>query len=146
MAAITRKTALAKISRAHDIVAELDDLHHRVVMIRHGAVEVPVGKRTGWHGRCRWCQKTTWLQVSHILPKGRVPSLRWDSENAFALCAGCHLYRWHKNPVESAAFAQKELGPRLEALKSRAQNPKKRDPELSRLTLQLELRALEKKR
>jgi 5-methylcytosine-specific restriction endonuclease McrA len=86
---------------------ELDAMHREVVMLRAGAYLFPEG---GWMGACAKCGKTRWLQVSHIEPKGRVPSLRWDADNAIALCAPCHLFWWHKWPREAEEWVVFFLG------------------------------------
>jgi len=55
-------------------------------------------------GYCQRCGKTTNLHTSHVLPKGKYPSLRFHPNNAIALCLYDHLYWWHKNPIEAAAW------------------------------------------
>lgn len=60
-------------------------------------------------GQCRRCLKTEGLQCSHIHPRDKF-SVRWDLRNAFCLCAGCHKYWWHAEPIEAAEFARQKLG------------------------------------
>jgi hypothetical protein len=51
---------------------------------------------------CAMCHKPSqFLQVSHILPKGRYQGLRYDPINILPMDGGCHEYRWHSNPIES---------------------------------------------
>ena len=33
-------------------------------------------------------------------------------ENVKAICTGCHLYWWHKHPIEAKEWAEKTLGKR----------------------------------
>ena len=59
--------------------------------------------------------------MSHIYPKGRYRKMQFDPDNVKALCLGCHLYWWHKNPIEAKEWAVKALGrARLNRLKKRA--------------------------
>jgi len=60
-------------------------------------------------GFCERCNKKENLQCSHIFSRSQL-SVRWDLDNAFCLCAGCHLYWWHKNPIEAAEFTKQRLG------------------------------------
>jgi len=90
----------------------LDDLFRAVLMSKHGAVQVEnaSGKSWHWRGACRWCEKQRRLYVSHIKPKGTYTSMRWDEDNAFALCYHCHMHVWHKDPFKAQYFAQGVLG------------------------------------
>ncbi len=60
-------------------------------------------------GFCQRCNRVEHLQCSHIHSRSKM-SVRWDLLNAFCLCAGCHLYWWHKHPIEAAEFAKNILG------------------------------------
>lgn len=51
---------------------------------------------------CVRCGKGHSLQASHVYPKGRYPSLRHNLNNVLTLCNGCHLFWWHRNPLEAA--------------------------------------------
>lgn len=45
---------------------------------------------------------------SHVIPVSAGNKLRWDEQNIKVLCMRDHIYWWHKNPMEAAAwFAQK---------------------------------------
>ena len=47
--------------------------------------------------------------------------MQFDVENVKALCVGCHLYWWHKHPIEAKEWAVKALGrARLNKLKKQA--------------------------
>jgi len=50
-------------------------------------------------GFCQRCGKTSNLQCAHIYSRKNL-SIRWDFENAVCLCAGCHLFWAHQEPVE----------------------------------------------
>lgn len=93
---------------------ELRQLHAWPVMLRaNAAVFVEkVGKRTveRWWGACEHCHAVGWLQVSHIEPKGQYPHLRYDPENARALCWRCHMHWWHKNPREASEWIRQVMG------------------------------------
>jgi hypothetical protein len=52
---------------------------------------------------CSMCHKEHYLQVSHILPKGRYQGLRYDPMNILPMCGFCHL-SWHANPLESTKW------------------------------------------
>ena len=44
--------------------------------------------------------------------------MQFDPDNVKALCLGCHLYWWHKHPIEAKEWAVKALGrARLNRLK-----------------------------
>jgi 5-methylcytosine-specific restriction endonuclease McrA len=90
--------------------AELDAMHREAVMLRANASLFTDEGKKQWLGECEKCRKLRWLQVSHIEPKGRVPHLRWDVENAVALCVGCHLFWWHKHPREAEEWITAHLG------------------------------------
>ena len=70
---------------------------------------------------CLKCGKGSNLHASHIYPRGKYPKMQFDTKNVKALCLGCHLYWWHKHPIEAREWAQKALGKdRLKYLKKRA--------------------------
>ena len=47
--------------------------------------------------------------------------MQFNVENVKALCVGCHLYWWHKHPIEAKEWAVKALGrARLNKLKKQA--------------------------
>lgn len=77
-------------------------------------------------GKCQWhaivgtCSGP--LQCAHGI--GRIyRSVRWDERNAFALCAGAHVWTTH-HPLEWNQFMHDEMGEAaLEALKTKALQP-----------------------
>lgn len=70
-------------------------------------------------GRCENCGSTRNLQCAHIVSR-RFAATRTDLENAFCLCAGCHMYFTHW-PVEFGMFVEQKIGlSRYEALSAKA--------------------------
>ena len=70
---------------------------------------------------CLRCKKSTNLHASHIYPRGKYPKMQFDPLNVKALCLGCHLYWWHKHPIEAREWAEEALGiDRLDKLKKQA--------------------------
>ena len=70
---------------------------------------------------CLRCGKADRLHASHIYPRGKSPKMPFDVNNVKALCLGCHLYWWHKHPIEAKEWAEKTLGRvRLRQLKKQA--------------------------
>lgn len=60
-------------------------------------------------GKCQKCGKTTSLQCSHVNSVGAYPALRFDPFNAIALCHRCHIYWWHKEPLEASEWFQNKF-------------------------------------
>ena len=60
------------------------------------------------HGRCQKCNKAVSgsnSHPSHIVPKGNGASWRrFDLLNIQHLCGSCHLWWWHKNPLEASMW------------------------------------------
>lgn len=50
-------------------------------------------------GFCQRCGKTSNLQCAHIYSRKNL-CIRWNMENAVCLCAGCHLFWAHQEPIE----------------------------------------------
>lgn len=65
---------------------------------------------------CAYCNKPNYLQVSHILPKGAYPHLRYDPINILPMCGHCHNFIWHANPVESGKWFERNYPQRKEYL------------------------------
>lgn len=101
--------------------------------------------RADW--RCERCgtqyeSPTIGLQCSHFHGRAK-KSVRWDVDNAFALCTGCHTYLG-SNPNEHREFARKRLGERkFDLLTLRANTPQKVDQKLIVLALRALLKDLE---
>ena len=75
---------------------------------------------------CLRCGKTSYLHTSHIYPRGKYVRMQFLTENVKVLCNGCHLYWWHKHPIEAKEWAEKTLGKdRLNKLKKLANSKDK---------------------
>ena len=64
-------------------------------------------------GYCKRCEKylgvnSRGLHCAHFHSRGK-KSVRWDRDNATALCYGCHRYL-DQRPLEKAEFFKKILG------------------------------------
>ena len=88
---------------------------------------------------CLKCGKTNNLHASHIYPRGKYPKMQFDIDNVKVLCLGCHLYWWHKHPIEAKDWAIKALGSkRLNSLKKRANTINKNLWDFKKIKKQLE--------
>lgn len=59
---------------------------------------------------CKCCGKTKGrMNTSHIIPK-QCLFLRWNSDNALTLCYKCHLWMWHKSPLEGVRWLESFIG------------------------------------
>lgn len=118
-----RRAALRSQGLTVSEKAVLQSLHRYVVMTRAGAAMFPreSGSGVSWRGRCQKCDRERWLQVSHIYPVGRYPGMRYDSDNAFAFCWGCHFSWWHKHTIEATEWARTHHGERCRTLYMRSQ-------------------------
>ena len=96
--------------------------------------------------KCLRCKKTERLQLSHIYPKGKYRKIEFDSDNVILLCVGCHLYWWHKNPIEAHDWLKSTIPEkRLSRLKLRALyvDKSKMDYNLIKIGLQKEIERLQ---
>lgn len=92
-------------------VKELDALCRRVVFARDG-------------GKCRRCGAPA-IDWSHVVTRA-THATRWDLDGSFASCKGCHVFWWHKHPLEAVAWWEEQIGSRAyNALKYRAARPSK---------------------
>lgn len=90
---------------------------------------------------CLRCGKTNNLHASHIYPKGKYRKMQFDVNNVKALCLGCHLYWWHKSPIEAKDWAEKTLGKRrLNKLKKEANTINKNKLDFKQLKSELEIK------
>jgi len=58
---------------------------------------------------CLRCKRSDKLQLSHIYPKGTHRSMEFEPDNVKLLCMPCHLYWWHKNPLEAAVWLEQTI-------------------------------------
>ena len=60
------------------------------------------------HGECMKCGNTHALQCAHIISR-MYSWTRTDLDNAFCLCASCHMY-FTDNPVDFGQFTIDQIG------------------------------------
>lgn len=97
--------------------------------------------------RCggRYEPPTASLQCSHFHSRAK-RSVRFDRENAAALCVGCHMF-FTGNPEEHRKFFVKRLGQaRYDRLTVRANTPQRVDEHAIATALTLELAEMQAKR
>lgn len=95
---------------------------------------------------CLRCKRADRLQLSHIYPKGQHRKMEFDPDNVKLLCVGCHLYWWHKNPVEAWQWLEQTIErKRIDRLRLMAATVDKRpfDPKLHLLFLEAEIKKYE---
>lgn len=77
---------------------------------------------------CQKCgSKPEKIDGSHVYPEGTYHGLSANIENIKALCSYCHLYWWHKNPLEARDWFAKKFPERYKNLKKLAQTTIKKD-------------------
>ena len=90
---------------------------------------------------CLRCGKKDNLHASHIYPKGKYRKMQFDVENVKALCLACHLYWWHKNPLEAASWLKKVISKaRLNRLKKQANAINKNKLDYNQLKSELKIK------
>jgi len=78
--------------------------------------------------RCLRCKRTGVLHMSHIYPKGKHRRMEYMAKNLKFLCLSCHLYWWHRSPIEAWEWLSATLDKgRLQELK-RAANTVDKSP------------------
>lgn len=119
-----------KAKARKSIIKELDWLLRLLVLSRDGH-------------KCVRCEKE-WgtLQSAHVLSKGRYSRLRFELLNLMTLCVGCHLYFWHKSPLEAFRWFEQKYPGRREQLEIMAATAGKIDMKLLRLCLRKEVEKL----
>ena len=120
-----RRSKTSLKSRA--TVKELDALCREIVFERG-------------NGACLRCDKPA-VDWSHVYSR-RFKWLRWELDNSWPACKGCHLW-WHHKPMDAGAWYRGEIGPkRFDALVLRASKPRKVSPELVKAYLEQERKKL----
>lgn len=128
-----QRKALHPVSKKKKLKTECLKLLRELVILRDGE-------------RCLRCGKTNILHLSHIYPKGKQRGMELDPDNLKLLCAGCHIYWWHKSPLEAQNWLVSVLPPeRLQRLKLMSQTAQKVDLELQKLYLESEVKKLKKR-
>lgn len=113
--------------------AYFDDLVKQICLKRDGE-------------KCRRCGRIDQLQASHIWPKGSHQKMRFDPDNVLILCEKCHLFWWHRNPIEAHEWLRIVLPNAVyDRLKLRSQyaDRSKQDFNLIELDLKQTLRNLD---
>ena len=84
-------------------------------------------------GKCERCGKASPLNTAHIFSRRNL-AIRWDKDNVFCFCVGCHFWA-HQNPVLFTEFVKKKFGiKKYEGLKRKSEQIKKWTiPELEEL-------------
>ena|ERR1035437_1850698 len=98
--------------------------------------------------KCLRCSKIDRLQMSHIYPKGTHRKMEFLPENLKLLCVGCHLYWWHKNPIEAWEWLRETIPKeRISYLKLRSQviDKSQFDYNLTKLYLDQEIKKFQTK-
>lgn len=112
----------------------------RIVRSLDALVREIVFKRDGY--RCVRCGKVpteTVLQLSHIIPKGRAKRLRFETANCLCMCLACHLYWWHKDPIEAFRWFNEKYPGRYEQLQIMERCVGKIDYKMIEIILRAEL-------
>jgi len=69
-------------------------------------------------GKCEYCGRESGLNAHHYFSRSIIP-LRWNLDNGFCLCAGCHTLSSkmsaHKTPAEFCDWAREIRGLKWEA-------------------------------
>ncbi|MBA7661936.1 hypothetical protein ES703_69956 [subsurface metagenome] len=92
-------------------------------------------------GICEYCNRKTRLQCSHFHGR-RKRSVRWDEDNASALCFTCHLYMGENPYVHTEWFKQRLGSEKFEALNRRAEMLVKVDREAIKTSLKERIKLL----
>lgn len=65
-------------------------------------------KKVREYGMCEKCAKLSPLNAHHFYSRS-IRSVRWDTDNGFCLCVGCHVFSSnfsaHKTPAEFVEWA-----------------------------------------
>jgi 5-methylcytosine-specific restriction endonuclease McrA len=90
-----RKVRSPGVKARRATVKQLDALCREVVFLRD-------------EGKCRKCGKTA-TDWCHVHTRG-THATRWELDNSWAGCRGCHMNFWHKQPMHAARWWKKEIG------------------------------------
>ena len=72
-------------------LARLDHLARECAMLRANVARFdnPEPRQPSWWGACLRCGRENWLSWCHVVTRANYHT-RWDRDNSFAWCAGCH--------------------------------------------------------
>ena len=126
------KVRKLKLASKRPSVDDLDDLARIYVMLRD-------------KGKCRVCGSTRYLQTAHFITRSNKHT-RWDEDNLFLLCSGCHTMRmnsWHKDPATATEWVRKTLGEKeFDKLRMRANDTSKIDRNAIKVYLKAKINEL----
>jgi len=100
------------------------------------------------YGMCEKCRKTSPLNAHHFYSRS-IHAVRWDIDNGFCLCVGCHVFSSkfsaHKTPAEFVEWAVEKRGIQwYEAVKERKNKVIKFiDSDYEEILLKLQQRSFE---
>jgi 5-methylcytosine-specific restriction endonuclease McrA len=63
--------------------------------------------RLRFNWTCQKCGKKVSksdAHTGHIIPRSKGNALRWYLDNLILFCFHCHIFWWHKNPLEAAEW------------------------------------------
>ncbi len=112
-------------------IDKLDVLFSRFIRLRAG-------------GKCEYCGRKAKLQCSHFHGR-RKRSVRYDPDNACALCFYCHLYMGENPNIHTEWFGERLGSERFEQLHIRAEMIVKLDKEAIKQDLLEKITLLEGK-
>lgn len=120
----------AKSESRRKLTSECDVLVRKLVLARDGY-------------KCVKCGGTFVLQASHLFSKGKYTRLRFELLNVVVMCVGCHLYWWHKNPLEAHEWLEEKYPGRTDQLRLMAATASKLDIYSLVLCLRKEVKELD---
>lgn len=91
---------------------------------------------------CERCQGNKVLQGAHIFPKGTYKRMRWMFLNLLILCEACHIFWWHKNPLDAKRWFDEKFPGRYEQLLLWTRQMPAIDLKEIRISLEIELKQL----
>lgn len=63
-------------------------------------------------GTCQFCGQTEGLQCAHIVGRTN-KTLRWNPINAICLCVRCHIFKFHRSPLEFIDWLEERFPERM---------------------------------
>jgi len=106
-----RKVARRRAGLPREDRDRLDRLARELTMLRAnaGRFDNPEPRQPSWWGQCQKCGRARWLSWCHVISRANF-HVRWDADNAFAWCAGCHRtldQHWE----QKQAWVEQHIGP-----------------------------------
>jgi len=118
----------------------LDRLARTLIMVRAGA-ELVAESPEKWRGTCQRCRRIQNLSWCHVFTRGAW-SVRWDPENSWAWCRGCHRYLDQHWDAKMDWIIGKIGKDRFELLRIRKGPGRGRDYAATRIYLEQEIRKI----